>query len=972
MPFALGNLQAAKKQLFTTDSKGKITGYQPYTPYSTDANKYVAGFSGMQTQAQQGAANLQMPGQMSAATGIAGASSLGALGAGNQYAQQATDPNSIAAYMSPYMQNVTDYQTQQANRQFDITGASAMGAASRAGAFGGSREALMAAENERNRNQAITGIQATGAQNAFQNAQSAQQFGASLGLQGYQTGIQGAQLLGNLGEQQLGMETGILNTQNQYGAEQQAREQALINQNVKTWENQQNQPYRAMDVMSGLIRGTPINTSSTTATTSVANPSYAQQVGGLLGTAGSLYGAYKGKANGGIVQAYAGGGVTETVENSMEAKLRDMSPEQLRAYLPSITSQEELNIAKMILAEEVPQMATGGIVGYAQGGQLGWREQLELTQQEMKANDYRAHGWTDEDIANYKSSGRVPLDPKKQLETIPGETATSKTIKEPIRSTRVAPEPLPEVTPYESTLEPGKGISTEVKTPWQTESPFTAEELKSGIKSAGKKVLSGVGKVGKGLGIAGAALGLAEAGSETSELDNYLAVRARRGDEDAKKILASGGSDPYLEALKKPVREAIHNMDVGAAWDYLKEKLSSQPSVPEAAKTEQPEEPTGIAAAQKESTPPVASTANLPGSVMEQQANKINLADSAEMTGIKGAAPEDRVYPQEVGRVFDRQGLNANVVSSAYQPSEEPTVQQAPEDDGLSEQRATAAKTPLQIMEEQNAEREKAGIKSPDQISAEQRKEIMAEKSNIGEESKRQMYLRMAEFFSNWGSTPGLPLVAGLKAMKDTIPGVMSDSKEDHAAYKAVNKSLRDLEHATELEKAGHFDKAYAIKEQASATVLKHKEKVAEWSNRRWEIQEEQKGAKERAQIAADTSIEGHKISANAQRAGTNPAALREQHLRTIMSSIDRELGLKSKELATQLGNANLFPNAPNNIPQLKKEISDLTVKLNTLREGGESVQSSATPSGAYKDPRKEALYQNYIPKNKLVGGNNG
>jgi len=654
MPFALGNLQAAKKQLFTTDSKGKITGYQPYTPYSTDANKYVAGFSGMQTQAQQGAANLQMPGQMGAATGLAGASSLGALGAGNQYAQQATDPNSIAAYMSPYMQNVTDYQTQQANRQFDITGAQQMSAGTRAGAFGGSREALMAAENERNRNQAITGIQATNSQNAFQNAQSAQQFGANLGLQGYQTGLQGAQLLGNLGEQQLGMETGILNTQNQYGAEQQAREQALINQNIKNYENEQNQPYRAMTMFSDLVRGTPTNQSSSTAYTSVANPSYAQQIGGLLGTAGSLYGAYKGKANGGIVQAYAGGGVTETVESSMEAKLRDMSPEQLRAYLPSITSQEELNIAKMILAEEVPQMATGGIVGYS--GRDG-----SLVEENPK---------TEEEILMWEKTHGLPFERKKQTEV---------GAKTPIL---VSDSALPIAN---------KGITS-------------VPEIKEPVSQIG------------------------QVAPMSEDYDNPIYTNRK----------SSGIKD-----------EAVTNIP-----DYA---LSEVGKATKAAGMEEPITPV------------------------------INL--------------------------------------------EEPAVQQAPEDDGLSEQRATAAKTPLQIMEEQNAEREKAGIKSPDQISAEQRKEIMAEKSNIGEESKRQMYLRMAEFFSNWGSTPGLPLVAGLKAMKDTIPGVMSDSKEDHAAYKAVNKSLRDLEHATELEKAGHFDKAYAIKEQASATVLKHKEKVADWAH---------------------------------------------------------------------------------------------------------------------------------------------
>jgi hypothetical protein len=1008
MPFALGNLQAAKKQLFTTDSKGKITGYQPYTPYSTDANKYVAGFSGMQTQAQQGAANLKMPGQIGAATGIAGASSLGALGAGNQYAQQATDPNSIAAYMSPYMQNVTDYQTQQANRQFDITGAQQMSAGTRAGAFGGSREALMAAENERNRNQAITGIQATGAQNAFQNAQSAQQFGANLGLQGYQTGLQGAQLLGNLGEQQLGMETGILNTQNQYGAEQQAREQALINQNIKTWENQQNQPYRAMDVMSGLIRGTPINTSSTTQTTSVANPSYAQQVGGLLGTAGSLYGAYKGKANGGIVQAYAGGGVTETVENSMEAKLRDMSPEQLRAYLPSITSQEELNIAKMILAEEVPQMATGGVVGYAQGGQLGWREQLELTQQEMKANDYRAHGWTDADIANYESSGRVPLDPKKQLALREAEPSvkmpTDKTSyyeelqanarrapeSEVIRlrdenaqrasaQPKVSPEIAPEkgITGYrppaEESVPPkfggnlegpaveGEYLGKEVpsaraqgalprKEPIESRKMYSDEtkEYKEAMKKRaedianGKKAPRNAGQLREDLlnaeranpslapkeGVAGPSpesvgaedLWKEQAGTSNVGKNISKGITSVKG---AMKDLAKGagrvllapeniammGSDINAERFK----ESLEKGNKGAVSTALSAMLGSPEVVQnllkqgtggDLGKQFRKQNP-GLAAALDEAgdtvaeryqvlkkwmTTPIVGREEKPEATGLAQTTadqfvapeKKDLETISDMgapqpstgprvgLGQTEQAQEGRVYPQEVGRVFDRQGLNANVVSSAYQPSEEPTVQQALEDDDLSEQRATAAKTPLQIMEEQNAEREKAGIKSPDQISAEQRKEIMAEKSNIGEESKRQMYLRMAEFFSNWGSTPGLPLVAGLKAMKDTIPGVMSDSKEDHAAYKAVNKSLRDLEHATELEKAGHFDKAYAIKEQASATVLKHKEKVADWAHEQQLRQIDAASREKVAGIGAGASLAGHAMTLKNRAEGSS------------------------------------------------------------------------------------------------------
>jgi len=57
----------------------EITGTKPFTPYSTDPSKYVAGFSPLQQQVQYNAANLQMPGQFNQATGYANAAAQGGL-----------------------------------------------------------------------------------------------------------------------------------------------------------------------------------------------------------------------------------------------------------------------------------------------------------------------------------------------------------------------------------------------------------------------------------------------------------------------------------------------------------------------------------------------------------------------------------------------------------------------------------------------------------------------------------------------------------------------------------------------------------------------------------------------------------------------------------------------------------------------------------------------------------------------------
>jgi hypothetical protein len=131
-------------------------------------------------------------------------------GAGQAYANQATDPSSMQAYMSPYMQNVVDVQSQEARRNADIQQQALQSQATQQGAFGGSRSAIMQSEADRNLATQLGRIQAEGSQNAFQNAQQAQQFGANLGLQGLQAGYQGLNTgLSGTAQGMQGAQTGI-------------------------------------------------------------------------------------------------------------------------------------------------------------------------------------------------------------------------------------------------------------------------------------------------------------------------------------------------------------------------------------------------------------------------------------------------------------------------------------------------------------------------------------------------------------------------------------------------------------------------------------------------------------------------------------------------------------------------------------------------------------------------------------------
>jgi hypothetical protein len=311
-PYVENMLESTQKQIYTDD----MAGFRPYRPYSTDPNNYVAGFSPLQQSAQQAAYNLQTPGQFGDATTLAGTAGLGALGyggmgvqaaqqgfgAGQQYAQNVTDPSMMQAYMSPYQQNVTDIAKTAAVREAQIAQNTQNLGAARQGTYGGARQALMQGEREKNLLSNLSNIQAQGSQSAYDRALQSQQFGANLGLQGLQAGYgglglglqgsaqagQAAGTLGQLGSQQLGAQTNILNLQSQVGAQQQAQEQQKINQQIQDYATQQQYPYMQLGIMNAMLRGLPLQSTSTQSYQ--AQPSTGQQ---LMGYGLGALGAYK-------------------------------------------------------------------------------------------------------------------------------------------------------------------------------------------------------------------------------------------------------------------------------------------------------------------------------------------------------------------------------------------------------------------------------------------------------------------------------------------------------------------------------------------------------------------------------------------------------------------------------------------------------------------------------------------------------
>lgn len=325
-PYVETMLGAAQKQAYKYDDAGNIVGFQPYVPYGAtvgpggeitntaqeQAKAAVAGFSPMQEQAFQQVANMQVPGQYGVGSQYAGAGGMGAAniaqqaaGIGQGYYGMATNPYAQQAFMSPYMQNVVDVQKQEAIRDYGKMLPGMQAQATRLGAFGGSRQAIEAAEARRNLGTQLGQIQAQGSQKAFEAGQQAQQFGANLGLQGYNTALQGTgqltqagKTLADIGGSQLQAQQGIIGLQTQAGAQQQALEQQRVNQAIQNYALQQQNPQMQLSLMSSLLRGLPLQQATTQ--TYQAPPSAVSQIAGL-GTAG--VGAYGLGRSAGIFRA---------------------------------------------------------------------------------------------------------------------------------------------------------------------------------------------------------------------------------------------------------------------------------------------------------------------------------------------------------------------------------------------------------------------------------------------------------------------------------------------------------------------------------------------------------------------------------------------------------------------------------------------------------------------------------------------
>jgi len=261
---------------FTTNmlGQGQALANMPYQAYM---GQLSAGASPLQTSAFTNAANLQTPSSIGTAATTAGDIATKAQGLSYTPTTTSFDATQAQNYMNPYLQASLNPQLDEARRQSQISQLGNAKAMTQAGAFGGSRGAIMDAETQRNLGTNLANITGQGYNTAYDKAtqqfnadqtrkMQEAQYGAGFGLQGLQAGLQAAQAQGQLGTQENQVGINNLNAQLTAGTTQRGIESEGLAADKTQFEEARANPYKMVQFQQSLLQGLPTASQSYNAT----------------------------------------------------------------------------------------------------------------------------------------------------------------------------------------------------------------------------------------------------------------------------------------------------------------------------------------------------------------------------------------------------------------------------------------------------------------------------------------------------------------------------------------------------------------------------------------------------------------------------------------------------------------------------------------------------------------------------------
>jgi hypothetical protein len=274
-----------QNMLNTAASNARAFGEQAYTPYTGER---VADMSDMETQAMSNymSNNVSNRGIMQQGLEMA---QQGAQYTPDQIQTQNFTDMDISGYMNPYIQQVIDNTVSDIERKQIGSAENIDAQASKSAAFGGSRQAIQQAENERNyadiTAKTIGQLRSQGYEDAAARLQAdaarqlqADSYNQAAGLRGADLRLRGAEQVGNMAGQLSDADYRAYGIENQYGQTQRGLNQAQLDAQYQEAMRQYDDYYRRAGIEGGILGAAPTIVDGSTTTTE----SGGMGLGGLL------------------------------------------------------------------------------------------------------------------------------------------------------------------------------------------------------------------------------------------------------------------------------------------------------------------------------------------------------------------------------------------------------------------------------------------------------------------------------------------------------------------------------------------------------------------------------------------------------------------------------------------------------------------------------------------------------------------
>ena len=260
-------------------------------------------------------------------------------------------------------------------------------------------------------------------------------------------------------------------------------------------------------------------------------------------------------------------------------------------------------------------------------------------------------------------------------------------------------------------------------------------------------------------------------------------------------------------------------------------------------------------------------------------------------------------------------------------------------------------------LDRQNKAYAKLGV-DPVKMFNEERARIQEEKKMSREDARKSEYLRYAQMFAKFGSTPGPVLKAVLVSINDTVPDLIEDQKKASDIQREANKALSDLNKSELLEKQGRASDALKFHNDAAKTLTQlstelgttlYKAEVDKLQFRAQLAKTEAEGisGEKRERIQGEYLVRGKQIDAGATMAAND---------RRIKSDEKRDQRELDKRIDTQTKNARAEYNAYINNKDRMAEIKELN-----RRAGLKDPKSDTKITAVKRLAEMKRLEQEYI-----------